>query len=49
MIFEPRYRILLRTLLQRSGPQRVWGLVSGDIGTLVTLGAHRLGADGCEF
>ena len=40
-------RLLVKGLLQGElRPRGVFGLVSGGVGTLVTIGAHRVGRDG---
>lgn len=47
IIFELRYRLLLKGLFEGTRKPRVFGLTVGGVGTLATLGAYNMMPDGC--
>lgn len=46
LIFELRYRRLIKSLLEGMRAPRVFGLTAGGVGTLVTLGSYNVMPDG---
>lgn len=47
IVYELRYRTLLKGLLEGTRTPRVFGLTAGSVGTLVTLGGWNMMPDGC--
>ena len=46
IIFELRYRRMLKSFLEWTRAPSVFGLTAGGVGTLVTLGSYNVAPDG---